>query len=242
MSRASGLCSRPPSFARNSRPAKTLAAMLMAASAMRESGHLRSAGKIAASPLREPSHRSGEHASLSFLRPSRREPGWSRRFPDGRQPAVAAPTPDCCQRPGGPQVDEPRRRRRARATLIREAKQRRHPKTTTCLLTRVTLDLEQADGRRCGSSKQQWRDVTPRCCCRCRECAPLSADAHASCATAAISGARASACTHVRVLVRADAHVWRASPWLPSDADRTELPCLCRRDVMRTLGRSLRTA
>jgi len=71
MSRASGLCSRPPSFARNSRPAKTLAAMLMAASAMRESGHLRSAGKIAASPLREPSHRSGEVAALGAIQQSR---------------------------------------------------------------------------------------------------------------------------------------------------------------------------
>jgi hypothetical protein len=45
--------------------------MLMAASAMRESGHLRSAGKIAASPLREPSHRSGEVAALGAIQQSR---------------------------------------------------------------------------------------------------------------------------------------------------------------------------
>ncbi len=53
----------------------------------------------------------GKRASQSLLRPSRRQHGWSRPFPDGRQPAVSAPTPDCCIDPavGG---DEPRRRRR----------------------------------------------------------------------------------------------------------------------------------
>ncbi len=33
----------------------------------------------------------GEHASLSFLRPSRREHDWSRRFPDGRDGRADAP-------------------------------------------------------------------------------------------------------------------------------------------------------
>ena len=40
-----------------------------------------------------------EHASLSFLRLSRRERGWSRRFPDGRGPLVSPRAADGCIAP-----------------------------------------------------------------------------------------------------------------------------------------------
>ena len=84
----------------------------------------------------------------------------------GRQPAVSAPTPDCCIDPAICESMNLPAGAAWAAVLLGEAKQQRHAETARCLLRPVWPHLEQAGSPRSGSSRQHRSEASAHLCSR----------------------------------------------------------------------------